>query len=349
MEKERLIWIDLLNIIACASVLLLHCTNSEVHNFSGTPSVDWCIGLTTHSFFLWPVNVFFMISGFTLIRNISLCTINSLEGVKVFYNKRMKRLAVPLLSWNILYMILYFVRTHINGEDIMPISELVKKFVLFDYNGFMWFFVPLLMIYLAMPFIAVFILNSSRNLLRLFLFIGLLMGGIPPIDTTFSAKADLTDIYLMGSRFIYFIVAGYYVGHYKLSFRTRKLIYTSSILCMVVMFIGTALLTLHNPLHYKYFIQYTNIPCTLSAIGVFTYFRYYNWNKLTNKLSPDYLAQFSSLSLGIYLIQGAWFTTLRFFNLCEEHILLKFIVMYALCVTSVYVMKKVPLARRLVQ
>lgn len=30
MEKERLIWIDLLNIVSCAGVLLLHCTNEEV-------------------------------------------------------------------------------------------------------------------------------------------------------------------------------------------------------------------------------------------------------------------------------------------------------------------------------
>lgn len=67
MEKERLVWIDLLNIVACAGVLLLHCTNRQVHGFSGTSSVNWYIGLATHSFFLWPVNVFFMISGFTLL------------------------------------------------------------------------------------------------------------------------------------------------------------------------------------------------------------------------------------------------------------------------------------------
>lgn len=30
MEKERLIWIDLLNIVSCAGVLLLHCTNEDI-------------------------------------------------------------------------------------------------------------------------------------------------------------------------------------------------------------------------------------------------------------------------------------------------------------------------------
>lgn len=67
-SKKRLTWIDALNVVACAGVLLLHSTNSQVHHFSGTPSYEWFVGLFTHSFFLWPVNVFFMISGFTLIR-----------------------------------------------------------------------------------------------------------------------------------------------------------------------------------------------------------------------------------------------------------------------------------------
>lgn len=79
MENKRLVWIDVLNIVACAGVLLLHCTNGQVHGFSGTPSLDWYIGLTTHSFFLWPVDVFFMISGFTLVR-ISILTNNNNSG-----------------------------------------------------------------------------------------------------------------------------------------------------------------------------------------------------------------------------------------------------------------------------
>lgn len=82
MENKRLVWIDVLNIVACAGVLLLHCTNGQVHGFSGTPSLDWYIGLTTHSFFLWPVNVFFMISGFTLVSHLASTDYNKSGGGK---------------------------------------------------------------------------------------------------------------------------------------------------------------------------------------------------------------------------------------------------------------------------
>ena len=67
-ENDRVLWIDVLNIIACMGVLLLHCTNRQVHEFNGHVSFEWVIGLLTHSVFLWPVNVFFMLTGLTLMR-----------------------------------------------------------------------------------------------------------------------------------------------------------------------------------------------------------------------------------------------------------------------------------------
>lgn len=319
----------------------------QVHGFSGIPSVNWYIGLATHSFFLWPVNVFFMISGFTLLRP-SIVNNNKTGEIKQFYIRRLKRLGIPLLVWNVLYMIIHFLAAYHDGEKLESIPILIEKFVLFEYNGFMWFFVPLIMIYLSMPFFAVFVLNADRRLLRLFLILGLILGGIPPLDAT--TRGGLSDIYLMGSRYLYFIVAGYYVGHFDLSVKTRRIIYTCSVICMLVMFGGTMLLTLYMPEHYRYFITYTNIPCTVSAIGVFTFFRYNDWNSLLNKLklNKNSLAYFSSFSLGIYLIQGAWFTVLGFFHICDEHILLKFFVMYVLCTGSVWVMKHVPVVRRMI-
>ena len=248
---------------------MLHSTNSQVHHFSGTPSYEWFVGLFTHSFFLWPVNVFFMISGFTLIRPSSNVNNSKLGGVKLFYSRRLKRLGIPLLVWNILYMLKYLVSIHIKGEAIEVWSNLVEKFILFDFNGFMWFFVPLLLIYLSMPFFSVFVLNANRSLLRLFLIIGLALGSIPPMEVSFTVKEGLSDIYLMGSRFLFFIVAGYYFGTYDISRKTRRRLYAIALLSMLVMCLGTALLTLYWPSHYRYFISYTNIRAVRAAFFVY--------------------------------------------------------------------------------
>lgn len=87
-KKNRIVWVDALNIVACAGVLLLHCTNGQVHGFSGSPSVDWYIGLFTHSVFLWPVNVFFMLSGYTLIRKSLIDNVN--RGGKIILQEKSK-------------------------------------------------------------------------------------------------------------------------------------------------------------------------------------------------------------------------------------------------------------------
>lgn len=65
--KQRLTYVDMLNVAACAGVLLLHSTNGPVHHFDGNVDAGWFTGLFTHSFFLWPVDVFFMLSGVTMM------------------------------------------------------------------------------------------------------------------------------------------------------------------------------------------------------------------------------------------------------------------------------------------
>lgn len=346
MTTKRIIWIDALNIVACAGVLLLHCTNGQIYNFSGSSSVNWYIGLFTHGFFLWPVNVFFMISGFTILSNYADNQSNILR-VKDFYKRRCARLAVPLLAWDAFYMLLRIAIVYTKGERIEPVGTLLQKFCLFEYNGFMWFFVPLILIYISLPFFAVFVLNSNRRLLRLFLIIGCVMGFFSSLFADYTGKYDF---HLMGSRYLYFIVAGYYLGHYGLSEKTRKKLYVAAIISMAIISIGTYVLTLHWPEHFNYFLSYTNLPCTIAAMGVFVFFRYVNWHMLLDKLhiTPESLTRFSGLSLGIYLIQMAWFTVLGYFKIGDGNLFLRFVLMYVLCVGSVYVMQKIPLIKRLV-
>ena len=239
----------------------------------------------------------------------------------------------------------YFAKTYIDGENVLPITEILTKFCLFDFNGFMWFFVPLILIYLSLPFFAVFVLNSDRQLLRLFLIMGLVLGCIPPLSAIFTTRSGLSDIYIMGSRFLYFIVAGYYIGNFDISKETRRRLYACTVASGIIMFIGTMCLTLYFPEHYRYFITYTNIPCTITALGVFTFFKYHDWENTLGavRLKAADAARYSSFSLGIYLIQGAWFTVIGHLHICDDKMLLRFALMYLFCVISVWTIKHIPI------
>ena len=116
------------------------------------------------------------------------------------------------------------------------------------------------------------------------------------------------------------------------------------------MYAGTALLSLHAHEHYSYFLSYTNLPCTLSAAAVFLFVKYHDWQRLLTRLyiKQESLARHSSLSLGVYLIQALGFKTLDYFDMLKSAVLVRFAIMYILCIITVWLMKKIPIAKRLV-
>lgn len=122
---------DVLNILACMGVLLLHCTNQEIHDFSGRLSFNWFFGLLTHSFMLWPVDVFFMLSGFTLIRQ-------TFGGVRAFFSRRIKRLLLPVLFGNTVYMLISMRGCFMQGVYPDSLLLILDDFVSFKYNSFLY-------------------------------------------------------------------------------------------------------------------------------------------------------------------------------------------------------------------
>lgn len=343
-ESDRVLWIDVLNIVACMGVVLLHCTNGQVHGFNGHVSFEWTVGLFTHSAFLWPVNVFFMLSGLTLMRK------SIFWGVKAFYVRRLKRLLIPVLTWNVVYTILTLASQLKHASITDSPMCIVEKFLSFEYNGFMWFFVPLIVIYLSMPFLALFVLNAQKNILKSYIIISVVLNCIAPLQGAFSSRMTFPDIYLFGTRFLPYIVAGYYIGSFEIGIRAKKMLYVSALLCVPLMIVGTAFLQFNIPSHYKYFIQYVNFPCTIVSFAVFLYFKETDWKRILEKWNVNIgiITKISSLSLGIYLVQMLGFMVVDHIPYVSINPILKFIVMYVGCTFASWSMKCIPILRKIV-
>lgn len=63
-QKKRLLYIDILNIIACMCVIFMHC-NGIAHQYSDTTA--WRQSMVIETIAYWAVPVYFMISGATLM------------------------------------------------------------------------------------------------------------------------------------------------------------------------------------------------------------------------------------------------------------------------------------------
>lgn len=330
--KNRIYWIDILNILACAGVLILHCTNHEIHNFSGTRTLNWYIGLLTHSLFLWPVCVFFMLTGSTLIKE------NTSSFIS-FYIKRIKRIGVPLLGWNIIYMLITILE-----KDSLDYKMLIAYFIQLKFNPFLWFFIPLISIYLVLPYITLFVLHANKKMIEGYLIIGFICICIIPMLMYFTNIKTFDNLFPMGTNYLFHVILGYYLYHFDLSNKQKNIIYILAVICVILIFICTYYLTCYYPTYYRWMLTYTFAPCTITAMAVYIYIK--DNNKilfLFNKIGISYkqLMCFSGLSFGIYLIQGLWFNLIKRIPIIDNNLFIKFVIMYLLCVSSVYFLKKI--------
>lgn len=96
-EKKRIIYYDLLNVVACISVIAMHC-NGIVHSYANT--IEWKESLVVEVIAYWAVPIFFMLSGATLIEYRAKYT------TRTFLKKRVEKTLIPFVAWSFL-MLLY--------------------------------------------------------------------------------------------------------------------------------------------------------------------------------------------------------------------------------------------------
>ena len=89
--EERILYFDILNIFATLGVVFLHC-NGTAHTYSDT--FGWYQALFIEVFLYWPVPVFFMLTGATLMEYRSRYT--TVE----FFKKRFNDKPIPFICWS---------------------------------------------------------------------------------------------------------------------------------------------------------------------------------------------------------------------------------------------------------
>lgn len=167
--KERVAYYDVLNVISCFSVVCLH-SNGMIHTFI-KDDIWWLrVLIEVCSFFAVPI--FFMLSGATLL------SYRTKYSTKQFYRKRFVRTVIPYLFWSITFYGLYMIE-----HGACPWKEVINGLTtgLVPYTYY-WFFIPLFLIYLFIPFLALMVNQlNKKNLLILCILLVILQSIIPTI------------------------------------------------------------------------------------------------------------------------------------------------------------------------
>ena len=155
--KARVLYYDVLNVLACISVVCMH-SNGYIHSF--IKDDWWWVRVLIEVICYFAVPVFFMLSGATLL------DYRQKYSTKIFIKKRFIKTFCPFLFWSIFFYSLYLFK---NREEVFLLKEILMNFTMgkIPYTNY-WFFIPLFLLYAFIPFFALMIERmSTRQILSL--------------------------------------------------------------------------------------------------------------------------------------------------------------------------------------
>ncbi len=275
-----------LRIFASVLVVLLHCITPIYNELRFFDTRAWWLCAPLNAISRTAVPSFFMMSGFLLLTN------RETLDIKTFYKKRLFRLAVPLLVWNIIYFLYY-------NYSNLSFTEFFRQLVDMGTAYHLWFVYSMLGFYLIMPFLKRITDNCTHNQLWLLTVIFFFTSTIRPfINTVFHVYINLFDGAMING-YIPYLILGYLLGISSFGLKTRVTVYIGGIVGMLMNIFGNWYFSSHDELNLIFNEAY-RINHVLSASAVFVLFKQIPWDRF-KKLSR-YAKKWSGYTFFIYFV-----------------------------------------------
>ena len=334
MNKDRILYLDIIKVIAFFMVIFNHCeeilisksiTLFHIHN-------------VMFYFCKAAVPLFFMISGALLIEKRD--TVSKIIS-------RIIRLLIPLILISLMWS--KFKSGYIDFSKIINPSN--NDF--FAY--WLWFLIPMIIIYIFLPLIRKYTLKyKDSNLFKKIIFLLLLFISI--IFTFLDYKLKINLLFITN---IFPLPLLYFVYGYLLSKGKRKKIYKN--ISFITLFIGVLFPTLIayylkiNAKSYYFLDDYKNIFSFLISISLFIIIKYFFEKKKWNNSFTKVINHLASDSYGIYLfhvfvieymMKTVFMKELMDLSKLESVFVLIAIVVIVLDI-PIYILKKIPVINKL--
>ncbi len=336
-ENKRILYFDILNIIACLSVVYLHC-NGIVHSFTNTNA--WKGALVIEVLCYFAVSVFLMLSGANLLNY------KSKYDTKTFFKKRLMKVLVPYFVWSLIYYIVYF-------KGFIP-KDFVIKFLNCNIEPVFWFFPTILWLYLIMPLFASLVENKDLKTLKYFaIIIFISVSCIPYIFSIFGKNTPSIFRCLEGIiGYSIYLILGYILSKTDVEKKKRIVIYLIAVLCLAFRYTYTYYFSIQEGMVNRNSWGYLSIICIIPSIAVFLFVKNIKWNTYINDKFSKILSKISNCSFGVYLmhilIKNKVTAFLKLDNTTLFYRLLFPIILYLICVGIIYIIKKIPIIKKIV-
>jgi len=270
MRQDRVGYLDILRSAAICFVVFLHAISSYVTDDALYGSATWIVCIVLNEFCRMGVPLFFMISGFLLLGS------SKEETALGFYNKRLPKLIIPLIVWNVIY---YLLPISPGGYSL---SEFFARFFNNGTSYHMWYIYSMIGIYLIAPFLKKLLINCSAG--EAVLLLGVLTWNTtlqPMLNTVTPFYFNLTGSQSAG--YLGYFLLGYIVGRYNFSKKWRYAVYALGAVGAFLGIYGNIAMSSREGLH-----LISNSGFTINhylAVGALFCFAKYNFANAQNAVS----------------------------------------------------------------
>ncbi|MDS8433997.1 acyltransferase family protein [Streptococcus pneumoniae] len=253
MRKNRNINLDLLKVLACVGVVLLHTTMGGFKETGSWNLLAYLYYLGTYS-----IPLFFMINGYLLL--------GKREITYLYILQKVKWILITVSSWS--FIVWLFKRDFTTN----PIKKIVGSLIQRGYFFQFWFFDALILIYLCLPILRQF-LNSKRSYLyslSLLMTIGLIFE-LSNILLQMPIQTYVIQTFRLWTWFFYYLLGGY-IAQFTIEEIESRFKNWMKIVSILLLLISPIILffiakTIYHNLFAEYF--YDTLFVKVSTLGIF--------------------------------------------------------------------------------
>ena len=349
MEKKYNLCYDFLTIPACLMVVFFH-TNGILYTYSD--SLSWKISVAERCVVYSAIPIFFMLSGAKLMEY------RKRYSTKEYAKKRLLRVGLPFLFWNIFYVV--WQRVFTPDASFHSVKEFFYMLLNSKFQERYWFFFPLFCIYAAIPVISLVLeAKNHRKYLWFAVYVAFALNWVlKPVCGLLEIPFNSYLTMPVSGGFLMYVLFGYLVSTETWCRTKRVLLYLAAIASSIFAvwhiihtsaIYGETALTMAN---YQYF------PSGLTGAAIFVFVKHlFDKPAVTESLNrrikfATLVRTVSGCCMGVWLTHslGIWLGA-GILDLVNSGFVYRFVLpwfVFAACVLGVWIAKKIPVVKHLV-
>ncbi len=315
MSGKRLVYTDVLRIIAIFAVIVIHTTANILTACPPSAPVWWQTNILSAAA-RFAVPIFFMVSGVFFLDP------DKETGIKKIFSKNIPRLIVAFAFWAIAYEIYpAFTDWVKTGEFDFQIIVFGLKKILYGNEHFHLYFIYLIIgLYIITPILRVFTKNATRRQTEYFLLLFFLCSGVLPTLLKFAPFSIFSRIFnklgiRMVTGYVGYFLAGHYFSKYNLLKPSRILLYVLGVVAIVAACIGTMSLSSAKAATDVLLYEGLSAFSMLYSAAVFVFVKNLGCLNALSAKASNRIAWASKTTFGIYLMHDFLNIALRGFNI----------------------------------